>query len=326
MQPVPWQPTASLEMLRTRAGLLAGIRRFFAEREVLEVETPVCARSGTTDPAIESLHTRYIAPGAADGVRLYLQTSPEFPMKRLLAAGSGPIYQICHVFRNGELGRRHNPEFTLLEWYRPGFDHLALMDEVTSLVGELLPGGRAEERLSYREAYERYLQIDPHSATIETLRHCALEQGIVGAEALDLESRDGWLDLLLSHLIEPHLGRGRLTYLYNYPASQAALSRIRPGYPPLAERFELYLEGMEIANGFHELSDTKEQRERFEADNKTRQARGQATVEMDRQLLAALEAGLPDCAGVALGVDRLLMVLTGQPDIRQVLAFACTPT
>ena len=325
MQLVPWQPAASLEMLRTRAGLLAGIRRFFAELGVLEVETPVCSRSGTTDPAIESLCTRYTGPGAVGGLRLYLQTSPEFPMKRLLAAGSGPIYQICRVFRDGELGRRHNPEFTLLEWYRPGFDHLALMEEVTALVGSLLPGARAEQRLSYREAFEGFLHIDPHTATLEALRHCAREQGLVGVEDLELEGRDGWFDLLLSHLIEPHLGRGRLTYLYDYPASQAALSRIRPGDPPLAERFELYLEGMEIANGFHELSDPGEQRERFEADNATRKARGQSGVEMDRQLLGALEAGLPDCAGVALGIDRLLMVLTGQTDIRQVLAFPCTP-
>ena len=320
-----WGPAATPSMLAARARLLGRIRQFFVEAGVMEVETPVCSRYGTTDPAIESLRTRYTGPGAAQGMPLSLQTSPEFPMKRLLAAGSGPIYQICRVFRDGELGSRHNPEFTLLEWYRPGFDHMALMNEVTALVGCLLPDYRPEERLSYREVFEGFLHIDPHTASIPTLRRCARERGIVGAEDLELERRDGWLDLLLSHLIEPQLGRGRLTYLYDYPASQAALSRIRPGDPPLAERFELYLEGMEIANGFHELSDANEQRQRFEADNASRRARGQAAVEMDRQLLAALEAGLPDCAGVALGIDRLLMVLTGQADIRQVLAFPCTP-
>jgi lysyl-tRNA synthetase class 2 len=308
-------------VLQARARLLAEIRRFFAEEGVMEVETPVCSRFGTTDPAIDSLRTRYTGPGAASGASLYLQTSPEFPMKRLLAAGSGPIYQICRVFRDAELGRRHNPEFTLLEWYRPGLDHQSLMDEVSALVNRLLPEQLPEQRLSYRELFRRHLQIDPFFATVETLQGCAMVRGIAGAEGLALEGRDAWLDLLLSHLIEPHLGRGRLTYVYDYPASQAALARIRPGDPPLAERFELYLEGMEIANGFHELAAAVEQQRRFESDNATREARGLTRVEMDRHLLAALEAGLPDCAGVALGIDRLLMVITAQSDIHQVLAF-----
>ncbi len=242
-------------------------------------------------------------------------------MKRLLAAGCGPIYQICRVFRDGELGSRHNPEFTLLEWYRPGFDHQALMGEVTALVHRLLPASLTEERLSYAEAFQRFLCIDPHSAGCEALRQCAINNGICGARELELEFRDGWLDLLLSHLIEPELGRGRITYLYDYPASQAALSRIRQAPSPVAERFELYLEGMEIANGFHELADKTEQQSRFEADNAARTAQGLAPVEMDRHLLAALESGLPDCAGVALGIDRLLMVITGHRDIREVLAF-----
>lgn len=316
-----WRPAASLEILRARAELLSKIRRFFSEAGIMEVETPLCSHCGTTDPVIESLRTRYTGPGAAQGAPLYLQTSPEFPMKRLLAAGSGPIYQICRVFRDGELGSRHNPEFTLLEWYRPGFDHQALMGEVTALVNCLLPASLAEERLSYAEAFRRFLCIDPHSASREALRQCAIDSGISGARELELDSRDGWLDLLLSHLIEPQLGRGRITYLYDYPASQAALSRIRQGPYPVAERFELYLEGMEIANGFHELADSTEQQQRFEADNATRTAQGLAPVEMDRRLLAALQSGLPDCAGVALGIDRLLMIITGHRDIRAVLAF-----
>ena len=316
-----WRPAADPAMLHARARLLAQIRCFFATAGVLEVETPVCSRYGTTDPAIESLRTRFTGPGAARGAPLYLQTSPEFPMKRLLAAGSGPIYQICRVFRDGELGPRHNPEFTLLEWYRPGFDHQALMDEVSALLNTLLPVSLTIQHLSYAEAFQRWLQVDPHTATPEALRTCAVRHGIAGAEDLELDSRDAWLDLLLSHLIEPQLGRDRITYLYDYPATQAALSRIRAGDPPVAERFELYLEGMEIANGFHELVDAREQRRRFEADNVTRTTRGLETVEMDQRLLAGLEAGLPDCSGVALGIDRLLMVLTGQRDIRQVLAF-----
>jgi lysyl-tRNA synthetase class 2 len=308
-------------MLEARARLLGRIRQFFAEAGVLEVETPVCSRYATTDPAIESLRTRYTGPGAAQGVPMSLQTSPEFPMKRLLAAGSGPIYQICRVFRDGELGPRHNPEFTLLEWYRPGFDHRALMDEVSALLQPLFPAERPQQHLSYGKAFQRFLGMDPHSATPQALRECAQRNGIAGARELALETRDGWLDLLLSHLIEPQLGRDCFTYLYDYPASQAALSRIRPGEPPVAERFELYLDGMEIANGFHELADAREQRLRFEADCARRAAQGMAGVEMDRLLLAALEAGLPDCAGVALGIDRLLMVLCGQRDIRRVLAF-----
>jgi lysyl-tRNA synthetase class 2 len=301
--------------------LLAEVRSFFSEAGVMEVETPICSHFGVTDPAIESLRTRYNGPSAAHGVPLYLQTSPEFPMKRLLAAGSGPIYQICRVFRDGELGSRHSPEFTLLEWYRPGFDHQMLMDEVTGLVTRLLGDNRPEQRLSYAEAFDRFLGIDPHSASRETLRQCAIHKGITGAQELELADRDGWLDLLLSHLIEPHLGQGRITFLYDYPSSQAALSRIRQGSPTVAQRFELYLEGMEIANGFHELADRVEQQRRFEADIAKRQAQGLPPVAMDQHLLAALEAGLPDCAGVALGIDRLIMVSAGQREINQVLSF-----
>ncbi len=317
-----WRPTAELAMLRARADLLAGIRDFFRQAGVLEVETPACSRFGVTDPAIESFTTRYTGPGAATGADLYLQTSPEFPMKRLLAAGSGPIYQLCRVFRNGEQGRRHNPEFTLLEWYRPGFDHQRLMEEVASLVAALSSQPLPVERLSYAEAFQCHLRIDPHRASVERLRNCAIEKGIAGAESLVLESRDAWLDLLLSHLIEPHLGVRGMTFLYDYPASQAALARVRAGDPPLAERFELYLEGVEIANGFHELVDAAEQRRRFVDDNRSRQAMGLPAVPPDEHLLAALEAGMPPSAGVALGVDRLLMVLSGSRHIRETLAFA----
>ncbi|MEM7356633.1 MAG: EF-P lysine aminoacylase EpmA, partial [Acidobacteriota bacterium] len=248
-------------MLVRRAGLLADLRCFFAERGVLEVETPLLAAGTITDPHLASLSCE-IAAGAAP--RLYLQTSPEFAMKRLLAAGSGAIFQICKAFRDGEAGSRHNPEFTLLEWYRPGFDHHRLMDEMDELLGAIL-GLPAAERLTYAEAFERHAGLDPHRAPLVDLRAVAGSRGIeiVGAAPDD---RDGWLHLLMSHLVEPELGRRRPTFLHDFPASQAALARVREGDPPLAERFEVYSEGVELANGFHELRDAGEQRRRFAAD------------------------------------------------------------
>lgn len=303
-----------------RARTMARIREFFHRHGVMEVETPVCSRYATTDPAIESLVTRYTGPGAPAGTSLYLHTSPEFPMKRLLAAGSGPIYQLCKVFRDGEAGRLHNPEFTLLEWYRPGFDHHRLMDEVEQLVQGLLPEPQPVRRVSYQALFQQQLQLDPHQATAEQLRDAALAQGVSGLEGLQLPHRDAWLDLLMTHCIEPAMGPG-LCFVYDYPASQAALSRVRPGTPPVAERFELYISGVEVANGFHELTDATEQQRRFERDLQVRAATGQPVVPMDRLLLEALAGGLPDCAGVALGIDRLLMQLSGAERISQVIAF-----
>ncbi|MCU7906553.1 MAG: EF-P lysine aminoacylase GenX [Candidatus Thiodiazotropha sp. (ex Epidulcina cf. delphinae)] len=320
-QPDAWRPSAPLGMIRARAAMLSRIREFFQQAGVLEVESPICSRYGATDPAIDSLKARYTGPGAAQGLDLYLQTSPEFPMKRLLAAGSGPIYQLCKAFRDGELGRRHNPEFSLLEWYRPGFDHHRLMDEAADLINRLVETPLAVEKLTYGEAFEQTLALDPHTASRERLRGCAIEQGVPSAEDLTIDRRDGWLDLLLSHRIEPRLGNRGMTFLYDYPAGQAALARVRAGTPAVAERFELYLSGMEIANGFHELTDGREQRRRFDDDNRRRRQSGQRVMPMDEPLLAALTAGMPACAGVALGIDRLLMFLTGCSDIRQVLAF-----
>jgi len=243
-------------------------------------------------------------------------------MKRLLAAGSGPIYQIGRVFRQGEAGRRHNPEFTLLEWYRPGFDHHALMDEVEALVTPVLATRLTApaERLTYREAFQRHAGLDPHAATLEELRTTAQRFGM----ARDIgDERDPWLDLILTHAVEPQLGRGRLTFLHSYPASQAALARTARDEQGVlvAERFELYVEGVELANGFHELSDATEQRRRFEADNAARRAHGLPEMPQDERLLAALAAGLPDCAGVALGVDRLVMLAAGATSLDQVIAF-----
>lgn len=319
-----WRPCATVETLRLRARLLSLVRAFFERRGVLEVETPILSAAAVTDPNLASLAARYTGPGAPHGRTLYLHTSPEFPMKRLLAAGSGSIYQICKVFRDGEAGRRHNPEFTMLEWYRVGFDHQRLMDEVEALVAEALQGrldpGPAE-RLSYGEAFRRYAGIDPHTASVDELRACAADHGIAPVPGLEPDERDAWLDLLLTHRVEPHLGRGRLTFIYDYPASQAALARVRPGVPALAERFELYLDGIELANGFHELGDAGEQRRRFAADNARRGAAGLPQVPADERLLAALENGLPECAGVALGFDRLVMIAGGLASLGEALAF-----
>lgn len=319
-----WQPSATLETLCLRARLLSSIRAFFERRGVLEVETPILSAAAVTDPNLASLNVRYTGPGAPRGRTLYLHTSPEFPMKRLLAAGSGSIYQICKVFRDGEAGRLHNPEFTMLEWYRVGFDHHALMDEVEALVTEMLHECvdlGPTERLTYRRAFREYAGIDPHETSVESLCECARKHGVEMAMGLEPDRRDAWLDLLLTHVIEPHLGDGRLTFLYDYPASQAALARVRADEPPVAERFELYLGGVELANGFHELGDAGEQRRRFEADNERRRASGLPPVPMDERLLAALAHGLPDCAGVALGVDRLVMAASRSRSIDETLAF-----
>ena len=301
------------------------LRRFFADRGVLEVETPLLSRAGTTDPQIQSFHTRYTGPGAAHGRELYLATSPEFAMKRLLAAGSGPIYQVCKAFRQGESGALHNPEFTLLEWYRPGFDHFRLMDEVEALLVALADGRLREgdaERVSYAELFRRHLGLDPHQAGEAELARCAADfPALAGVGGLD---RDGWLDLLMSHVIQPRLGLDRPVFVYHYPASQAALARVRPATgdrPAVAERFELFLGGVELANGFHELTDAAEQRRRFEGDARRRRALGLPPVPMDENLLAALQAGLPPCAGVALGVDRLLMTINGMTKLTEIIAF-----
>jgi lysyl-tRNA synthetase class 2 len=310
-----WQPAASPMMLRARAGLLGRIRQFFNQRDVLEVETPLLCSSGITDPAVEPL---IVAQGASLQAPRYLQTSPEYAMKRLLAAGSGSIFQVARAFRDGEAGARHNPEFSLLEWYRCGYDHHQMMAETAELVWECL-GPLPVEHLSYRQLFIQQLSIDPFVATAAELRERASSEIDVGTVSGD---RDLWLDLLMSHLLEPCLrGRG-LCFVYDYPASQAALSRIVEvdGFA-VGQRFELYVDGMELANGYCELTDPSEQRKRFETDNARRREFGLPERPLDEYLLTAMQAGLPDCAGVALGIDRLLMLSTGAQDIRQVLAF-----
>lgn len=315
-----WRPTAGWSALRRRARVLAAIRSFFAERGVLEVEPPMLSAAAATEPQLASLESELDLPGGRR--RLFWHTSPEFPMKRLLAAGSGPIYAICRVFRDGEAGRLHNPEFTLVEWYRPGFDDHALMDELDALMAQIAGAGPAE-RLSYAEAFQRHAGLDPHRAAPEELARALAAHGVTLDTAAEHDGADIdlWRDLAMSHLVGPALGRDRPCLVHDFPASQAALARVKPGGGEVAARFELYWNGLEIANGAHELADAAEQRRRFTADLARRRARGLAEPPMDERLLAALDAGLPDCAGVALGLDRLLMALTGSADIREVLAF-----
>ena len=304
-----WQPTAALETLRLRAELLARIRGFFDSRGVLEVETPVLGHATVTDPYIESVR-------AGD---LFLQTSPEYAMKRLLAAGSGPIFQICKAFRAEESGSRHNPEFTMLEWYRPGFDHHDLMDEVDLLLNAVVGTGDAE-RETYEALFQRHVGANPHSADAAELERAASALSVSVASSSSL-SREDWLNLLMAHVIEPQLGEKAPVFVYDYPVDLAALARIRPGEPPVAERFEVYFRGTELANGYHELTDAREQRERFKRDLEKRRALGVDDVEPDERLLAALEAGVPASAGVALGLDRLVMVAASARSLRDVLSF-----
>jgi elongation factor P--(R)-beta-lysine ligase len=314
---VGWRPTASLGALKCRAALLAAAREFFAERGVLEVETPIMSAAAVSDPQIESLRTAVAGLAAP----FYLCTSPEYAMKRLLAAGSGDIYQICKVFRDAERGRWHNPEFTLIEWYRLGFDDAALMTEVEALLTRLLaPHRRLEpaERLSYAAAMQRHAGVDAHGASDAELGEAARHHGIDCRAGLD---RDAKLDLLMGLVVGPKLGVERPCFICDYPATQAALARLKPGLPRVAARFELYMDGIELANGFHELANDAEQRERFTQDLRLRRARGQALPPVDERLLAALAAGMPDCAGVALGFDRLTAVALRTSQLADAMAF-----
>ena len=318
-----WRPRATRARLVQRAALLAHAREFFAARGVLEVDTPLVVNAPVSDVHIHCASVQLAALAGAPRAPPphYLHSSPEYAMKRLLAAGSGDIYQICHVVRGFECSRLHNPEFTLIEWYRAGFTLEALMDEVEALVRSLLgaaASGRAGERLSYREAFSRELGLDPLSASVAQLQEAAQPLGFRGDAHT---SRDTWLELLMASRIGPRLGGNALTFVYGYPASQAALARLDARDPRTALRFELYCDGIELANGFHELAAAAEQRARFERDNAERRRRGLPVAAPDERLLAALEAGLPDCAGVALGFDRTLMLASGAAEIEEVLAF-----
>lgn len=313
-----WRPTATLATLELRARILGQIRAFFAERGVLEVETPSLSRAGVTDPALTSVTATV---GALARTPMYLQTSPEFAMKRLLAAGSGDIYQICRVYRDAEIGPWHSPEFTMLEWYRVGWDDRALIRETATLLGSIL-GGTGRQlpvvELSYDDAFTRFL-----GASAEADRG-ALEAALTG-HGVPVPAglpRRGLLDLALGTIVVPALSRTALTFIYDFPADQAALARVKPTDPPVAARFEAFFAGLELANGFWELTDAAEQRARFEADLEARRRAGQPLPVIDTELLAALEHGLPDCAGIAVGLDRLVAAAADLASLEEAMAFA----
>lgn len=317
-----WTPSASRDALCLRARLNRLVREFFHTRGVLEVETPVMSQAGTTDPNIASFSLELT--GRTDGAprTRWLRTSPEFALKRLLAAGIGDCYELGRVFRDGEAGSRHNPEFTMLEWYRTGWDHHRLVGETVELVRAALAlVGRdaTPQVVAYGDLYRERLGVDPFHDDEQVLR-AAL--GDVRIDPAGL-TRDDWLDLLMTHRLQPAFARDRLLAVVDYPASQCALARLRTAEDGrvVAERFELYLGPLELANGYHELRDAAEQALRFGRDDDVRRARGAATPPRDEHLLEALSAGLPDCAGVALGIDRLLMAMLDAPHIAQVLAF-----
>lgn len=321
MTDLDWRPDAGIETLRQRAGMLGRIRGYFSARSVVEVQTPVLSAAAVSDPQIESIATQPTA-----GPRRFLQTSPEYAMKRLLAAGAGDCYQICPVFRDGESGRLHNPEFTMIEWYRVGFDVDRLQQDVERLLGAACQGLRdfaPARRLTYREAIAGACGIDCRTAGIAEIRSALAERGVQPVATADWD-RDAWLDLLMGAVVGPGLGHEAPVFVRDYPASQAALARLRTDADGqrVAERFELYVDGIELANGFHELLDALEQRRRFEQDLQLRRSRGQAVNPLDQRLLGALAHGLPDCAGVALGFDRLVMVALGLPSLAAAMSFS----
>jgi elongation factor P--(R)-beta-lysine ligase len=315
-----WRPTATFAVLRRRAAVLAQIRGFFAERQVLEVETPSLAAGAATAPHLDSFYT-YYQSSDRKSQKLYLQTSPEFAMKRLLAAGSGPIYQITRAFRNcGEQGQWHNPEFTLLEWYRPDFTLTQLMDETETLL-MLILGCPAAIRLSYVQLFEHYVHLDPHTASLAEIKNTLQHLSIHLQPSDWLTHREAGLQIILDYLVKHYVEPNHLLFLYDFPATQAALARIRPGSPPIAERVEVYLEGLELANGFHELANPVEQKSRFIQELANRKAQNLPQVPIDHYLIEALTHGFPDCSGIALGIDRLVALATKSATIQSVITF-----
>jgi len=328
-----WQPSAPMDAIRARATLFAGIRQFFAQRQVMEVETPLLCRSTAMDPYLDSfsISSNFERPNfdCPNSSEYFLQTSPEFPMKRLLAAGSGPIFQIAKAFRRDEQSSRHNPEFTLLEWYQPGYSLLELQQElldlITVLARELGCGGEPCEEAgavtstSYGDLFESVVGLDPHTCSVDQLALVAKQKvNFVGAGL----SREAWLDLLMSHLVEPEMPKGFLA-LTDFPSGQAALAEVELDAKgrKVAKRLELYIGGVELANGYQELINPEEQRRRFDADNRKREQLGHRSLPIPEPLLAALDAGMPASSGVAVGLDRLLMALLGKQQLTDVLCF-----
>ena len=317
-----WQPSAELDILKRRAQYLADVRHFFAERDVWEVETPILSQAAPTAPYLDSFTTDYVPIGTQSIQTHYLHTSPEFAMKRLLAAGSGSIYQVARVFRNGEQGKYHSPEFTMLEWYRPELTLNQLINEVNILLQQVFHF-KAVSRLSYRGLFEFFFKLNVFTCTDDRIKQCALERITSLAPDFDTD-RDGWLELLMSHVIEPRLAAMKLpVFVYDFPASQAQLAKVKKDESgnDVADRFELYIDGVEIANGYNELLDADELRRRFESDNRQRRSQGKPEMPVDQQLLAAMQHGLPLCTGVALGIDRLMMLDMNKQHIKSVLSF-----
>ena len=318
-----WQPTAEIDTLKKRAQYLADVRLFFANRGVWEVETPILSQAAPTAPYLDSFTTDYTPIGTQTKQTYYLQTSPEFSMKRLLAAGSESIYQIARVFRNGEQGRLHSPEFTMLEWYRTGLSLNQLMDEVNALLQQVF-GFKPICRLSYRGVFEFFLKLNVFSCSDDEIKQCAQERIAGLPNDLDMD-RDGWLELLMSYVIEPRLAALNMPlFIYDFPASQAQLAKVITNYDgyQVADRFELYIDGVELANGYNELLDATELRQRFKSDQQKRQRDNKPQIPMDKNLLSAMESGMPACSGVALGIDRLLMLAMNKKEISTVYSFS----
>lgn len=319
MTEADWRPAARLATAQRRAAMLDRARRFFSEHDILQVDTPSLSPAAVSDPHIDSVRATL---SVQRGARFFLRTSPEYAMKRLLCAGYPDIYEIARVYRDGEAGQRHQPEFTLIEWYRRGFSLDEMMLEAIELLTALLEPSRLQGRAVYRSyaaAFREIIEIDPLTADLDSLRLASDADGRLAA-ALG-ERRNDWLDLLLATRVAPRFERNRLTVLHHYPASQAALARLDPEDPAVAERFEVFYGDLELANGFVELTDAAEQAQRFTSDQADRQARGKLHVPLDDRFLAALQSGLPGCAGVAVGFERLLMINEKTDNIRSVVTF-----
>ncbi len=311
----PWHPTADKQLITLRANIYSKIRQFMVERTILEVETPVLSHATVTDVQLDSFHSEYFSPQTNSGKTLYLQTSPEYAMKRLLASGTGAIYQISKVFRNEEQSKLHNPEFTMLEWYQPDYDHHQLMQELEVFLN--LFGMNYCEKISYGEVFLEHTGLNPHICEENELKILAEQYGLSSI----VENRSELLDFIFSHKIVSTLGISNPLLVYDYPACQCALAKISDSSPKVAERFELFIDGMEIANGFHELTDFDEQLARFKQDLVLRKKEKRPDFPIDYFFLDALKHGLPGCAGIAVGIERLLMAMTGIKDIRKTLTF-----
>ena len=315
-----WKPACDLEHLRLRAQMLIKIRSFFEKRSVLEVETPLLCSATGTDPQLDFFSSVFQC--APKNKEMFLQTSPEFAMKRLLAAGSGSIFQICKAFRNGEVGRYHNPEFSILEWYRLDFTLDQLMDEVAELIAQV-SGGLVDPvyKINYTEVFQQVTGLNPLLFNQNAYANYAVKNNLNDAVLICADDHAMWLDFIFSYTVQPALANYFLCMVYGYPAIQSSLARINVENPAVSDRFEVFIKGIEIGNGFFELADADEQEKRFDQENAVRQKKGLRCVDKDKRFLEALTAGLPDCSGIALGLDRLLMVVSNVPALSDVIAF-----